>query len=307
MQNRVLVTGVGGKVGGIGLKVAKNLAARGFAVRALLHTQDSQTESELKAIGTELVFGDLTELEDTHRAIQGCNRIYFGLGISSRYLEAAINTAVVAKHYGVECFVNLSQMTVSQMSIHETTESTQQKFHWLTEQVLSWSGMPIVTIRSTVLLENPFFFQGAAESISKSSEIRLPFAPTVRTSPIASADVARVATEILVDPKGHIGKVYELTGHKSESMLEITREYSAAMGHEIRYVEVPLDIWKTELSKQSFPEHLTKHILTMVSLHRMGRYDRQTYDVKKVTGKESLSIRQWVESNREEFPMKSAA
>jgi uncharacterized protein YbjT (DUF2867 family) len=198
-------------------------------------------------------------------------------------------------------------MTVSQMSIHETTESTQQKYHWLTEQVLSWSGMPIVTIRSTIFLDNPFFFQGAAESIAKFSEIRLPFAPRIRTSPIASDDVARVATEILVDPKSHIGKVYELTGPKSETMEEITREYSAAIGREIRYVEVPLAIWKTELSKQGFPEHLAKHILTMAFLHREGRYDRQTDDVKKVTGKEPLSIRQWVENHREEFSKKSAA
>src|SRR3954469_9222191 len=58
-----------------------------------------------------------------HRAIEGCGRIYFGMSVSPAYLEATINTAAVARHHGVEAFVNMSQMTVTQMSITVTTDS----------------------------------------------------------------------------------------------------------------------------------------------------------------------------------------
>jgi hypothetical protein len=50
----------------------------------------------------------------------------------------------VARHHGVEAFVNMSQMTVTQMSIDETTGSPQHKLHWLAEQALAWSGLPVV-------------------------------------------------------------------------------------------------------------------------------------------------------------------
>ena len=86
-----------------------------------------------------------------HRAIEGCRRIYFGMSVSAAYLEATINTAAVARHHGVEAFVNMSQMTVTQMSISETTDSPQHKLHWLSEQALSWSGLPVVTVRPTSL------------------------------------------------------------------------------------------------------------------------------------------------------------
>src|SRR6516225_4797218 len=67
--------------------------------------------------------GDLTDLASMHRAIEGCTRIYFAMSVSAVYLEATVNTAAVTRHHGVEAFVNMSQMTVTQMSITETTES----------------------------------------------------------------------------------------------------------------------------------------------------------------------------------------
>src|SRR6185295_5726769 len=69
--------------------------------------------------------------------------VYFTMSISPNYLEAAANVAVTAKSLGVKAFVNLSQMTVSEMSETETTSSPQQKQHWLAEQMLRWSGLPV--------------------------------------------------------------------------------------------------------------------------------------------------------------------
>jgi uncharacterized protein YbjT (DUF2867 family) len=101
----------------------------------------------LRQLGAEVIQGDLTDLNSMHRAIEGCARIYFGMSVSTAYLEATVNTAAVARHHGVEAFVNMSQMTVTQMSITETTDSPQHKLHWLSEQALAWSELPVVTVR----------------------------------------------------------------------------------------------------------------------------------------------------------------
>ena len=45
-----------------------------------------------------------------------------------------------------------------QMSVSETTGSPQHKLHWLAEQALSWSELPVVTVRPTVFPEG-FFLQ----------------------------------------------------------------------------------------------------------------------------------------------------
>ena len=82
---------------------------------------------------------------------------------------ARVTPAAVARHHGVEAFVNMSQMTVTQMSITETTDSPQHKLHWLAEQALSWSELPVVTVRPTVFLEG-FFLLLAAASVCNADE-----------------------------------------------------------------------------------------------------------------------------------------
>src|SRR3954469_1126452 len=116
----ILVTGAAGDIGAIGRNLTAMLLAKGHKVRALVRREDERSEG-LRRLGAEVVQGDLADLASMHRAIEGCGRIYFGMSISAAYLEATVNTAAVARHYGIEAFVNMSQMTVSQMSISETT------------------------------------------------------------------------------------------------------------------------------------------------------------------------------------------
>src|SRR5437879_8631209 len=150
-DNPILVTGAAAAVGGIGRNLSEFLLARGHKVRALVRREDKRAEA-LRRLGADVVEGDLTDLSSMHRAIEGCGRIYFGMSVSAAYLEATINTATVARHHGVEAFVNMSQMTVTQMSIRETTDSPQHKLHWLAERALRWSGMPVVPARPTGVL-----------------------------------------------------------------------------------------------------------------------------------------------------------
>src|SRR6201987_4041989 len=195
-HNPILVTGAAGAVGGIGRNLTEFLLARRHKVRALVRREDERAEA-LRRLGAEVVQGDLTDLASMHRAIKACRRIYFGMSTSAAYLEATINAAAMARHYGVEAFVNMSQMTVSQMSITETTDSPQHKLHWLSEQALSWSRLPVVTVRPTVFLEC-FFLQLAAPGVRASDAVARPLGGG-KTSPISAVDVARAVAAILDD------------------------------------------------------------------------------------------------------------
>ena len=104
----ILVTGAAGDVGGIGLNVTGLLLVKGHRVRAMVRHEDARAEA-LRQLGAEVIQGDLTDLNAMHRAIEGCARIYFGMSVSAAYLEATVNTAVVARHHGVDAFVNMSQ------------------------------------------------------------------------------------------------------------------------------------------------------------------------------------------------------
>jgi uncharacterized protein YbjT (DUF2867 family) len=221
------------------------------------------------------------------------------MSVSPAYLEATINTAAVARHHGVQAFVNMSQMTVSQMSISETTDSPQHKLHWLSEQALSWSGLPVVTVRPTVFLEG-FFLLMAAAGVRGSDALALPMGGG-KTSPISAVDVARAVAVILDDPAPHIGKIYDLTGPESADLDHFAQVFSEALGRPIRYRDLPTAGWSEGLRQAKFPEHLVSHLSAMAELTRQGRYDRMTDDVYKLIGEAPTSMRDFVKLHAAEF------
>jgi NAD(P)H dehydrogenase (quinone) len=292
-KSPILVTGAAGRVGGVGRMVVSMLRERGLPVRAMVHREDERAAA-LRATGAQTIVGNLTEPGDIARALSGCRRIYFGMSVSADYLEATVAAAAVAReHDSLEAFVNISQMTVSQMTLANMTDSHQQRLHLLAEEVLKWSGLPVVYVRPTVFLENPFFTNVAAASIAKDGTIRLPFG-NGKSSPVAAEDVAAVIAAILADPSSHIGKVYELTGPRSEDMNAIAAEYSVALGRSVRYVDVPLDSWLAQLEKLNLPPHVIQHLATMARLHAGNRYDRMTGDVEAILGRPATSLRDFV-------------
>src|SRR4249919_1152969 len=148
----ILVTGAAGKIGAVGRTVTGLLLERGLPVRAMVRRDDDRAAS-LRAAGAEVVVGDLLEPADVYRVVSGCRRVYFGMSVSPGYLEATVTMAAVAREIGVDALVNMSQMTVSQMSIQNTTPSPQQRQHWLGEQALGWSALPVINIRPTAFLD----------------------------------------------------------------------------------------------------------------------------------------------------------
>jgi uncharacterized protein YbjT (DUF2867 family) len=294
MTTPILVTGAAGRVGGIGRSVTELLLARGRSVRAMVRAADERAKS-LRQIGAQVVVGDLLDLDSMHRAIVGCNSIYFGMSVSDTYLAATVNVAAVAKHHGVRAFINMSQMTLAQMSIVETTPSPQHKLHWLAEQALNWSGLPVVHIRPTVLMEG-FFLPLARDSIRETNQIKLPLGEG-KTSPVSVADVSRVIASALSDPEPHIGKAYHLTAPQTENMQFFAAEFSRALGRTIAYQHVPVRSWRDELIHRGLPIHLLNHLTVMADMHRAGDYNRISHDYFDLTGRTPLAMQDVVRNN----------
>jgi NAD(P)H dehydrogenase (quinone) len=293
----ILVTGAAGQLGAIGRIVTSLLLERGLPVRALVRREDDRAAT-LRAAGAEVVVGDLLEPADVFRVVNGCRRVYFGMSVSAGYLEATVTMAAVAREVGVEALVNMSQMTVSQMSIQNTTPSRQQRQHWLGEQTLAWSGLPVVNVRPTMFLESLFPLAGS--SVRDRGRIEVPFGRG-KTNPVAAADVARVVAVALAEPWPHLGRIYELTGPRSQDMHGVAREFAEALHREVTYSDVPPDLWERELTKLGLPEHVAQHVVTMGELHRAGRYDRLTDGVQQVTGQPAMSVREFVSLHADAF------
>jgi uncharacterized protein YbjT (DUF2867 family) len=296
----VLITGAG-RVGAVGHTVIELLRERDLPVRALVRRDDDRADG-LRTLGAEIVVGDLTRPLDVANALDGVGRMFFSMTVSPDYLEAATVLAVVARDCGkLNALVSISQMTVSQMTATSTTESHQQRLHWLSEQVLNWSGLPVVHIRPTAFLDNPLFTTLAAKSVTEKGTIELPFG-TGRTSPIAAVDVARVVATVLADPRPHLGRIYELTGPRTLDMTGVAEEYSRALGRPVSYVDDLLDAWTEQVvTNAGLSPHTEEHIATMARLHHENRYDRATHDVERVTGEPAQTIETFIAARKDLF------
>src|SRR5689334_782145 len=227
-----LITGAGGGIGSVSRGVVDLLLGHGEEVRAMVRRDDDRATA-LRKLGAEVIVGDLTKPQDVANAMAGVDRMFFNMSVSSDYLTAtSIVCAVALEAAPVEVLVNMSQMTVSQMTLTSTSESNQHRLHWLAEHIINWSGVPAVHVRPTVFTENPLLTMLAASSIRERGVLVLPFG-TGKTSPIAAADVARVVAAILRDPADRIGNVYDLTGPEVFDINGIAEQYARALGRPV--------------------------------------------------------------------------
>src|SRR6185437_3101033 len=256
----------------------------------------------LHKLGAQVVIGDLTEPQDVVDAMAGIDRVFFSMSVSPDYLKATAIICEAALEYDhLEALVNMSQMTVSQMTLTSVGESHQHRLHYLAEHVLNWSGVPVMHVRPTAFLDNPIFTWLAAASLRERNVLALPFG-SGRTSPIAASDVARAVVAVLLDPADHIGEVYELTGPVSLDVDGLAAEYGLGLQRPITGNDIPHDDWfENVLKPLGLPEHVQQHLSTMALLHRAGRYDRSTDDVEKLTGQTATTVGTYVAEHPDLF------
>jgi uncharacterized protein YbjT (DUF2867 family) len=296
-----LITGAGGGVGSVSRRVVALLLDSGEQVRAMVRRDDERAE-QLRAMGADVIVGDLTSAGDIVDAMDGMRRMFFNMSVSPDYLLATTEVCAVALERGhLDVLVNMSQMTVSQITLTSTGESKQHRLHWLAENVLNWSDLPLIHVRPTVFLDNPLFTFLASPTVRERGVLVLPFG-TGRTSPIAADDVARVVAALLRDPTDRIGQVFELTGPEVLDINGLAAQYTRALKRPITGEDMPLDEWDNQvLAPVGLPDHLRQHFATMARLHRDGRYDRATDDVAQITGQPAQTVEQYVASNPDLF------
>jgi uncharacterized protein YbjT (DUF2867 family) len=295
-----LVTGAAGFSGGVSDSVVERLRGDGVQVRAMVR-RDNARANRLRELGAEVVVGDLSSPPNVVDAMRDVTRVFFNTYISFDYLqETAIVCAAARELGGLDVIVNRSLMTVSQMTLTSSEESRQQRLHWLSEQIMNWSGVPVVHVRPTVLLDSPMFTVLARRSVRDRDVLALPFG-TGRTSPIAAEDVARVVAALLLNPP-KAGQVYGLTGPEVLDLKGLAEQYSRALGRTISAEDIQNDDWVRQYLRNSgLPDLIQQHLAIMARMHRENRYDRSTHDVEQVTGQPPQTVEQYVASHPELF------
>lgn len=288
-----LIVGAGGAHGATGNRAARALLEMGLPVRAFVHHDDDRSAA-LKALGAQIVVGDIGDFNTARAAVEGVQRAYFTYPLDAGLLTATTTFAAAARQARVESIVNMSQVTA-----RPDHPSPAARGHWLAERVLDWSGIGVTHIRPPYFLENLLTIANPA-AIRDEGMIKLPYGQG-KHAPIAGEDLARVAVGVLLNPSPHHGKTYVATGPESLSMAEQADTFSRVLDRPVQYVDIPVEEWAQALAQSGFPPLLVEHLSEVAETHKHGEQDIVTDVVETVGGTPPTSLETFVRENRTAF------
>jgi uncharacterized protein YbjT (DUF2867 family) len=298
MSGIVLVTGAaGGQQGSTGRLVTELLVQHGERVRAYVHTEDERSE-RLRAIGAEVVAGDLRDIGQVEPALADVDRVFFTYPVTDGLLEATAAVAAAARAQGVRRLVEVSQLVPAP---HAHSPRTRQ--HWLSEQVFDWAEVGAVHLRATVFYEN--FLRMAARSVATGGDFAVPLGPPDTTIPlVAATDVARVGAALLADPLPPASPHYLLVG-AVPTVADLVAALGEALGVELRYVNIDERTWQENARAAGANQHAVEHLSRLWQRFGRPEYRSQadyhvTDSVEGVTGTPAQSLKEFLQREQSE-------
>ena len=275
----ILVTGATGKTGG---ETARALAGRGVKVRALV--RDVAKAEGLKALGIELVPGDVTDSASVLKAMAGVQRLLVLLPNSQRQLDLEKQLVDLAKQAGVRHIVKMSSMEAV-----ADAQTPIPQAHWASEQHIRQSGLAWTMIKPNFFMQN---FLGSAKSIKENKSFSLPMGEG-RTAMADARDIGAVTAEALAG-KGHEGQNYEITGPELLTFHQVAERFSEVLGTKISYAPADPATYLGILKRVLPNEWHANAVSALFREIAEGVTPHVTDTFRRLMGREPISLAQFI-------------
>jgi NAD(P)H dehydrogenase (quinone) len=291
-QQTVLVTAAAGDTG---RPTVARLLEKGFTVRALVRKDDDRAQA-IRRSGAEIVVGDLSNLRDMRRALQGADKAYFCSAIGTPIVENAVLFAQAAKEHDVRLIVNMSHK-----QSRADARSSVTLAHWLSEQIFDRSGVPVVHLRPTFFAEWLLYIS----PLIRHGLYVMPFHAESRFAPIAAADLAKIIAGIMVSPEPFVGRAIQLHGPVEYSHAELAAEVSRVLGRKLAFEQVTPSVF---LETLGIPEAtvLRKHFEAVLLDQQEGLIAGTDSTGREIIGGPLTTVEAFLNQNRAAFAVAHA-
>ncbi len=287
MGKNILVTGATGTVGSF---LVRKLGAAGVAARALVRGREKAEAVE--KLGLEAAVGDLSRPETLEPALAGVEKVFLLSAPEERQAELQNNLVRAAKEAGVRHVVKLSAIGVG----GPLDAISLGRVHRETEEEIERSGMAYTHLRPNGFMQNSFMF---AATIKSQGTFYAPFGDA-KVSYVDARDVAAVAYHALTED-GHEGKAYEITGPQALSYHDVARELAAALGREVKYVEIPVEAARAAMVGMGMQEWTADTLVELFNFYKDGRADQVRDTVREITGRDPIAFAQFAKDFAQVF------
>jgi uncharacterized protein YbjT (DUF2867 family) len=282
----ILLTGA---TGTCGRHVARAVAATGARVRALV--RDPGKADELRALGIEIVAGDLAQPESLGAALLGVERAFLLAPNVLNQLEMELRFVYAARAHGVRHLVKLSAIDAR---IDHPARVT--RWHGAVELALRGAGMAWTVLRPSYFMQNFLF---SARSIAAEGRVYLPMG-SGHTAMIDVRDVGSVAARCLTEA-GHDGRIYTLTGSESIDFADAARRIGAVLGRPIEYVPISAADFKAAMLGAGYPEWVVDYMNEIFAEIARDHGDVVTGALQRLCGRAPTRIEEFARDHAAAF------
>ena len=227
----IFVTGATGQQGGA---TARNLAEKGFRVKALVRDSSPSKISNLKHPNIEIVQGDLNDPSSYSHYLQNIDGAFalftFIHGIKKE-IKQGLDFIEACKQHNVPYVVYSSVIGA---------DSGSQIPHWesknIIEIALRNSGIPYTIVRPASFYEN-FLIPDIRKRIVKGSLVT-PYNKDKVQQHIGTEDIGKICAHIFVNTDKYLNKTITV-GFEELSMDDVTKIFSEALGRPVKYSKLP--------------------------------------------------------------------
>jgi uncharacterized protein YbjT (DUF2867 family) len=228
MNNKLIaVTGATGQQGGA---VARKLLADGWQVRALTRDVNKPAAQELKALGAELVAGDMDNRADLDAAFKGAYGVFSvqnfwlpNVGFEGEIKQGKA-VADAAKAAGVQHLVYSSVG-----SAHRGMGQKHFESKWLIEQYIHTLGVPHTILRPVAFMDN---YNWSRAYILSGTFSGNGTRPDKATQIIAVEDIGAFAALAFANLKDYQGRTIELAGDELTEP-QLAKMFSKVIGRTV--------------------------------------------------------------------------
>jgi uncharacterized protein YbjT (DUF2867 family) len=237
MNNKLIaVTGATGQQGGA---VARKLLADGWQVRALTRDVNKPVAQELKALGAELVAGDLDNRAELDVAFKGVYGVFSvqnfwlpNVGFDGEIKQGKL-VADTAKAAGVQHLVYSSVG-----SAHRGMGQKHFESKWIIEQYIHTLDVPYTILRPVAFMDNHNWSRAYILNGTFSGNGTR---PDKATQYIAVEDIGVFAALVFANPKEYLSKTLELAGDELTEP-QVAEMFSKVIGRPVT-LTLPVGEW----------------------------------------------------------------
>lgn len=291
MSKTLLVTGASGQ---LGRSVINHLldTFKVPAARIIATTRTPANLADLAARGVTVRAADFDDPASLAEAFQGADRVLIistnELAIQGKRREQQLAAVAAAKQAGVAHLLYTS--------MPNTEPGSPVLFapdHYDTEQAIKASGIPHTIFRNGWYDENLFMAMpqilASGHWYTSAGDGRISYGARDDLAAAIAAGLASGADD---------SKTYTLTGPKAYTVDEVAALVTEVTGKPIQVIQLSDEALTEGMKSAGLPEPIARLLVSFDAATRVGGLGMVTDSVEKLSGRKSVSLKQFLETNK---------